>query len=477
MTYNGNQVTSVTDASGSQNLYNTKEYYNKKDSLNEMSYDNNGNMIKDLDREIVTIRYNILNLPDTVQFKNGNQIINRYTADGSKLSTIYFTRVTAITSPIIPGKVCNWTHTPGIVIKSGMDIVTNLEYSLSGNTRYFSKVLNSEGYSDNVTSNSNFYIYHKDHLGSNRELIKAGYALNITQYYPSGLTWAEGNSYYAMPNKFNGKDFVEMHGFDTYDYGARGYYAAIGRFTTIDPLAESDYSVSPYAYCENNPVNRIDPDGRQTKRTDEDPAFSVIGNEVVIHPSGDAVIHQKDNTESRGSYWLFFGHGQGEEGDGYNVNAGDGLPRKTIFKGDDTGGTAGVDWLDKLQTGLDVAGIADPTGLVDLGNALIYAGRGQWGNAGISALAIIPYIGDLGKAGRLGAKATGLSYELINRVAKGADGGLSRHVIERLDGDVISKTHQVFKDGEKIHQHQNHIGTYGTIRTFPEEWLLFPTIK
>lgn len=88
-----------------------------------MSYDKNGNMIKDLDREFVTIRYNILNLPDTVQFKNGNQIINRYSADGSKLSTIYFTRVTAITSPIIPGKVCNWTHTPGTVIKSGKDIV------------------------------------------------------------------------------------------------------------------------------------------------------------------------------------------------------------------------------------------------------------------------------------------------------------------------------------------------------------------
>ena len=61
-------------------------------------------------------------------------------------------------------------------------------------------------------------------------------------------------------------------------------------------------------------------------------------------------------------------------------------------------------WLDNIQTGLDVAGIADPTGIVDGVNALIYAGRGQWGNAGISALAIIPYIGDAGKAGRLGIK-------------------------------------------------------------------------
>jgi len=54
-----------------------------------------------------------------------------------------------------------------------------------------------------------------------------------------------------------------MNGYDTYDYGARGYYPAIGRFTTVDLLAERNYSVSPYAYCSGNPVNRIDPDGMQ----------------------------------------------------------------------------------------------------------------------------------------------------------------------------------------------------------------------
>jgi hypothetical protein len=37
------------------------------------------------------------------------------------------------------------------------------------------------------------------------------------------------------------------------------------RFTTPDPLAEKYYSVSPYAYCSNNPVKYIDPDGRLVK--------------------------------------------------------------------------------------------------------------------------------------------------------------------------------------------------------------------
>jgi hypothetical protein len=43
-----------------------------------------------------------------------------------------------------------------------------------------------------------------------------------------------------------------------YGYGFRGYYAAIGRFTSIDPAAESSYSKSPYSYASNNFVNEID---------------------------------------------------------------------------------------------------------------------------------------------------------------------------------------------------------------------------
>ena len=35
------------------------------------------------------------------------------------------------------------------------------------------------------------------------------------------------------------------------------------RFTTIDPLAEKYPSVSPYAYCNGNPVNLVDPDGER----------------------------------------------------------------------------------------------------------------------------------------------------------------------------------------------------------------------
>ena len=61
--------------------------------------------------------------------------------------------------------------------------------------------------------------------------------------------------------KYTGKELYMEHGLMLYDYGARQYDPAMGRFLTIDPMAEKYYSVSPYAYCNNNPIRFIDPSG------------------------------------------------------------------------------------------------------------------------------------------------------------------------------------------------------------------------
>jgi hypothetical protein len=58
--------------------------------------------------------------------------------------------------------------------------------------------------------------------------------------------------------------------------------------------------------------------------------------------------------------------------------------------------------LDLTQMVLDLTGILDPTPTSDGTNVVISLGRGDWLGAGLSGLGLIPYIGDLAKAGKLG---------------------------------------------------------------------------
>ncbi len=304
LSYNGNQLKYVNDYGGNQNSYYVKEYQNKSNTQDEFSYDANGNMIKDLDRDILTIRYNLLNLPDTIQFKNGNQIINQYDAAGRKLSTRYYTILIPEYVPLIntltPGKTIKLAYNMDIIDETGTFYVDNVEYKFNGCDPGFymlDRVHNSEGYVENLSASSGptYNYYRRDHLGNNREVWRANTNTTVqrTQYYPSGLPWATSSSDNPglQPYKYNGKEFVEMHGYDTYDYGARGMYPAIMRFTTLDPLAEKYYSISPYAYCGDNPIMRIDPDGMDWYRNDETGA--------TFWQKGNANFVDKDDVKYR----------------------------------------------------------------------------------------------------------------------------------------------------------------------------------
>lgn len=72
---------------------------------------------------------------------------------------------------------------------------------------------------------------------------------------------------------YNGKELLDDHNLNIYDFHARGYDPVIGRTWQLDPLAHKREWVSPYNFVQNNPMNRVDPTGAL-----DNPIYDTEGN-------------------------------------------------------------------------------------------------------------------------------------------------------------------------------------------------------
>ncbi|WP_322970751.1 DUF6443 domain-containing protein [Faecalibacter sp. LW9] len=279
-----NRLNRVTDSSN-----NTNGFSDGNTNGLDYDYDVNGNLTKDLNKGITNIIYNYLNLPSEVIWNSTKKIKYDYDATGIKLRKI-----------VTDGS--NVTTT---------DYLGSFQY-VNNNLQFFPT---AEGYVNVVTcdtcQNSRTYSYvynYTDHLGN----VRASYAwdnienklkiLDESHYYPFGLKHTgyqplqkviitperptdgarisivakaaidngniglienslitTGSATYNY--KYNGKELQDEFDINLYDYGARNYDPAIGRWFNVDPLAEKMRRHSPYNYAFNNPVFFIDPDG------------------------------------------------------------------------------------------------------------------------------------------------------------------------------------------------------------------------
>ncbi len=234
------------------------------DPSNDYAYDANGNMTKDENKAITSITYNHLNLPVKITFSTGYTIEYLYDALGTKMK-----------KTVTQGSTINTTEYLG-------------EFQYLNGTLQF--IQHAEGYVKYTAGGSSGfynYVYHiKDHLGNIRVTFtkqlnnNTAKLLKENHYYPFGLKHpynsTEFDYYYntstssltigPMTNsnryQYNSKEWQNELSLNLYDYGARMFDPAIGRWGVVDPLAEKYPGVSPYIYCFNNPINMVDLDGR-----------------------------------------------------------------------------------------------------------------------------------------------------------------------------------------------------------------------
>jgi len=115
-----------------------------------------------------------------------------------------------------------------------------------------------------VKDESHYYPFGLKHQNYNMTYLEYQEIEGTILLYPPLSAWSKLPYNY----KYNGKELQDELGLNMYDYGARNYDPALGRWMNIDPLAEKYYNLSSYNYCVNNPVYFIDPSGMSTEGVD-----------------------------------------------------------------------------------------------------------------------------------------------------------------------------------------------------------------
>jgi RHS repeat-associated protein len=279
---NKNQLLKVNDISTSP-----QGFKDGTNTNNDFSYDNNGNMTADNNKGIGSIIYNHLNLPIKINFGAKGEITYLYNATGQKVQKF------------VKDVVSN-TNTTTDYLSGFQYLNTTLQFfpHAEGYVHY-TKPLAAQGGENSALGSFNYVFNYTDHLGNVRVSFAKdplqGNVLKILEenhYYPFGMKHENYNvtrlnfKFYpetgvdlvplpAVANasynyKYNGKEFQDELGLNLYDYGARNYDPALGRWMNVDPLAERYYGINPYAYVFNNPIELLDPDGMRVKYAREE---------------------------------------------------------------------------------------------------------------------------------------------------------------------------------------------------------------
>ena len=287
MTYDGNMLASVSDSAPAPSVTGSADFRDGVSEAVEYTYDRNGNMTSDLNRKVSLISYNRQNRPARMRHAGGTETFT-YLPDGTKRGRTVLGKDRSLSRTEYRGNlVCADDTLKYILFDGGL-------IAMDG-------------------SSPEYLFFLRDHLGSVRVVARPdGKAVQVNHYYPYGMAFAggrmsgnaeahpvtgEGGNVIdgdleigggtggmelarpgaSQPYRFLGNELYTSNSLGLYDFSARMYDPALGRFLSVDPMAEGYRHLSPYAYCAGNPVVYVDKDGQ------------VIGRVVVGAVVGAAI--------------------------------------------------------------------------------------------------------------------------------------------------------------------------------------------
>ena len=216
--------------------------YNETNSNSAYGYDANGNISSDA-LSGLEISYNLLNLPSVIYTEGDMGLYYAYLADGTKFAAASYAELYPV------------RYAGSLVYDDG-----SFESASFGGGRIIG-----------TSTGSEVHYFQTDHLGSTRVVAKVTPTgridLDRKDYYPFGKEWTQS----GMPTSdnrytFSGKEQQQLRDQSIHyaDFGARFYDPNGGIFLQQDPKQYGSPTISSYAYCGNNPLIIIDPDGRDS---------------------------------------------------------------------------------------------------------------------------------------------------------------------------------------------------------------------
>ncbi|WP_291883191.1 DUF6443 domain-containing protein [Chryseobacterium sp.] len=395
--YTGNKLNRITDSSAN--------YFGYPDSAgNQIHYDNNGNMTDHIDRGMLEIKYNFLDLPDyikfdeyvlrddpffggtTTQYKNTNYL---YRADGTKLKKVhnYF-------SGRNQADVSKTTE-----YLDGFQY--NFERGLNAaplNTQGLQFVPTSEGYYDFV---QNKYIYqYKDQVGNVRVAFYRGVnglaqIDRTTDFYPFGLEFGGSSSLSTSGSlspdytySFQEQEKQQETGW--YSFKWRNYDPTMARFFNVDPLSEKYAYQSHYNFSENRVIDGTELEGLEFRSMQEANDYIASHpnttidwvNEQPIVTTGETLIQEVVIEGHRSNNNAISNNSGNTSGENLAINSPQSSTTPFPYRGPENGQGGGLIMMDSMW---DVIGIViannmsseNKTAMLGLGALAIILSRGH----------------------------------------------------------------------------------------------------